>query len=181
MHTTMELAAASTAIDACVALASDVQGSLLVDARTEAKLPFNALVTGTSDRLERFEAVADVGLYLVCRRRIKPGTPAVVGVFPLVHHPDLTHEACDAHWRDNHAPLALAHHAHMAAYDQLSVVKVLSGLPLDGIALCGFASEVDLRERFFTTEASVAVIRDDVARFANTKASPRRLVATRLR
>ena len=181
MQTTMELAAASTAIEDCVALAADVEGSLLVDPRPDAKLPFNALVTGATARLARFEAVADVGLYLVCRRRVKPGTPAVVGVFPLVHHPDLTHDECDAHWRDNHAPLALEHHAHMAAYDQLSVVKVLSGLPLDGIALCGFANETDLRERFFTTEESVGVIRDDVARFADTRQSPRRLVATRLR
>jgi hypothetical protein len=100
-----------------------------------------------------------------------------VGLFGLVRAPHLGHAEADAHWRDVHAPLALVHHAHMSYYAQLSVVNRLSGLDLDGFALCGFATLEDLRERFYTTTESVGVIAADVQRFADTKRSPRRLIA----
>ena len=118
-----------------------------------------------------------MGLYTICRRVIKPGEAQVYGLFPLIHHPQKTHAQADANWRDVHAPLALEHHAYMSHYVQLSVVHTISGAQFDGFALCGFNSLEDLKERFFTTEASVAVIRDDITNFADTTNSPRRLIA----
>jgi hypothetical protein len=76
-----------------------------------------------------------------------------------------------------HAPLALEHHAAMSQYTQLSVLQQISGTSYDGFALCGFESIDDLRQRFFTTPASRDVILADIARFADTRKSPRRLIA----
>ena len=122
--------------------------------------------------------VADVGLYVICRRLIKPGVPNKIALFPLVHHADKTRDECDAHWRDVHAPLALVHHAHMTHYTQLAVVERLSGEEINGFALCGFDSEEDIRERFFTTKESIQIIQDDIQNFADVSKSPRRLIAT---
>lgn len=178
----LEIAAASTDIERTRELARTLGGTLYVDAREDhQQLPFRALVTVTTDDLTPVAALADVGLYVICRRLIKPGTPAVIGLFPLVHHPDLTHADADAHWRDRHAPLALEHHAFMTHYTQLSVVHRIAGLDLDGFALCGFASIDDLRNKFYTRDASRAVIADDVQRFADTRRSPRRLIAEETR
>ena len=164
---------------AAVELARRLGGRAYVDERDDtARLPFAALVAGVTDNLADFEAVGDVGIYVGCRRVIKPGDAAVYGLFPLVHHPAKNHTDCDAHWRDVHAPLALEHHAHMTHYVQVSVVHRIAGAAIDGFALCGFANETDLRERFFTTDASRKVIADDIQNFADTNASPRRLVAT---
>jgi hypothetical protein len=55
---------------------------------------------------------------------------------------------------------------------------VLKGEPFDGFALCAFNTEEDLRERFFTTPESVEIIQNDVAKFADTQRSGRRLIAT---
>jgi uncharacterized protein (TIGR02118 family) len=96
----------------------------------------------------------------------------------MVRAPGLSHQAADAHWRDVHGPLALTHHGFMTHYTQLSVVKNLSGLPLDGFALCGFTSEGDLRERFYSTEDGPAAIAADVRTFSDLKRSPRRLIVT---
>ena len=174
----LELAAASTQAARCADLAAELNGHLYVDQRGAKGLPFEALLTVTTDSLTRIEQVADVGLYLICRRLIKPGEPKKIGLFPMIHHPDRTRDECDAHWRDIHAPLALVHHAHMTHYTQLSVVETLRGEHFGGFALCGFESEEDIRERFYTTEESVQVIAEDVAKFADIKRSPRRLIAT---
>ncbi len=178
----LEIAAASTDIERTRELARTLGGTLYVDAREDhQQLPFRALATVTTDDLTPVAALADVGLYVICRRLIKPGTPAVIGLFPLVHHPDLTHAEADAHWRDRHAPLALEHHAFMTHYTQLSVVHRIAGRELDGFALCGFASIDDLRNKFYTRDASRAVIADDVQRFADTRRSPRRLIVDETR
>ena len=166
----LEFAAASSTVP-------DLRGSTLHDGRDRDDLPFKSLTTFVTDDLSAIEDDADVGLYVVLRRVIKPGTANVFGLFPLVHHPDKTHAECDAHWRDTHAPLALVHHAHMSHYTQLSVVHRIRGMEIDGFALCGFDSEEDLRERFYTTPESRDVIVDDVRKFADTKRSPRRLIA----
>lgn len=179
MSHTLELAAATNDLTGAFGLQEARGARIYSDERERVKnIPFKALVTGSTDRLAEFEALADAGLYLVCRRVIKPGTPHAVGVFPLVAHPKLGHDGADAHWRDKHAPLALEHHIHMAAYDQLSVVHRFSGLDVDGFALCGFQSFPDLKDRFYTTPESVKIISDDVASFADVKNSPGRLVAT---
>jgi hypothetical protein len=57
-------------------------------------------------------------------------------------------------------------------------VHRLSGPEIDGFALCGFDSLEDLRERFYTLPDSVKVIAADIQKFADTKKSPRRLIAT---
>ena len=178
----LEIAAASTDIERTRELARALAGTFYVDAREDhEQLPFRALITVTTDDLSPVAAVADVGLYVICRRLIKAGAPAVIGLFPLVHHPDLTHAEADAHWRDQHAPLALEHHAFMTHYTQLSVVHRISGSELDGFALCGFASIDDLRNKFYTRDSSRAVIADDVQRFADTRRSPRRLIVEETR
>ncbi len=162
-------------------LTAEHQGRLFVDERPDtSRLPFAALAVVASDNLQTLEDAADVGLYLVCERVIKPGTAAIYGLFPMLAHPDLGHAKSDAHWRDTHAPLALKHHAYMTQYSQLSVLKTLQGEPFDGFALCGFDSLTDLKERFFSEADSRAVIEADIQKFADVKRSPRRLIATPL-
>jgi hypothetical protein len=177
----LELAAASNDIAGAEQVLSQVQGTAYRDLRGRDNLPFLALVTATTDRPELLEAIADVGFYLVCRRTIKPGTPRAVALFPMLAHPERGHDASDAHWRDQHAPLALEHHPHMTAYDQLSVLHRFSGPEIDGFALCGFGSVEDLRERFYVSDEGVRIIGADVAKFADVKRSPNRLIATPLR
>ena len=160
-------------------LAAEHQGRLFVDERPDTStLPFAGLAVVTTDNLQALEQAADVGLYLVCERIIKPGTAAVYGLFPMLAHPELSHTESDAHWRDTHAPLALKHHAYMTQYSQLSVLKTLQGVPFDGFALCGFESLTDLKERFFSEPDSREVIAADIQKFADVKRSPRRLIAT---
>ena len=60
-------------------------------------------------------------------------------------------------------------------YHQISIVEVLAGPPYDGIALCAFASEQEMSERFFGGPEDQAVISADVARFADMANSPRRI------
>ena len=177
-----QFAAASTDIDASRKVAQTLNGTLYCDDRESWQhLPFRALVTGSTDNLDELATVADVGLYVIFRRLIKPGVPKVIGLFPLIHHLEKTHQQADAHWRDVHAPLALEHHGFMSHYTQLSVVHVVSGTPFDGFALCGFASIEDMRERFYSKPEGPKVIAADVQNFADTKNSPPRLIATEQR
>ncbi len=175
----LEIAGCSNDLEAARRAAESFGGTLYSDDREKWQhLPFRALVTATTDDLNLFDEFADVGVYLICRRLIKPGTPVSIGLFPMVRHPELTHQQSDAHWRDKHGPLALEHHAHMSHYSQLSVLQTLRGPEYDGFALCGFNSEDDLRNRFYTTQESVGIIAADVKKFANVKKSPARLIAS---
>jgi uncharacterized protein (TIGR02118 family) len=149
---------------------------------------FNALVIGT-DR-EAVGRVADIGLYRVNvrpmrhQRRFWPAgdpSPGVTAAFGMLRRPGLSHEQSDAHWRDTHAPLALRHHPGMWHYHQVSIDEVLDGRFYDGIALCAFASEQELKERFFGGPEDQEVIRADVAKFADTANSPRRVRMTEWR
>lgn len=177
--TQLEFAACTNNLGAARTTASALGGTLYWDPREQfSHLPFRALITCITDDLNQLQDAADIGLYVVCRRIIKPGEPKYVGLFPLVHHPKLTHVQADAHWRDQHAPLTFEHHAAMSHYSQLSVVHRLSGPEIDGFALCGFDSLEDLRERFYSLPDSAKVIAADIQKFADTKKSPRRLVAT---
>lgn len=178
-HYRLELAACGNDLEAAQQCAQVLDGTLYIDPREKhAHLPFRALVTATTDDLEDLADAAGVGLYLVCRRVVKPGHPKFVGLFTMMHHPDLSHAQADGHWRDQHGPLALEHHPAMTNYSQLNVLQTLSGPEVDGFALCGFETEQDLRERFYATKESVGVIAADVKRFADVKRSPPRLVAT---
>jgi|TARA_Y100000031_G_scaffold139535_1_gene166336 hypothetical protein len=175
----MQLAAASNNLDAARALAEHMSGTLYCDEREQWQhLPFRALVTVATDDIDAVSRVGDVGAYTVFRRLVKAGTPETIALFPLIRRADLSHVHADAHWRDQHAPLALEHHAHMTHYTQLSVVANLSGLELDGFALCGFASVDDLRNRFYTSPESVNIIAEDVRQFADISRSPPRLIAS---
>ncbi len=195
-----ELVAVSNDIEAANAVAQATSGVLYTSrkrggedtvptdggAEEEAR-PFQALVRATSDDIDTLLPAAELGLYVVFSRVIRsrpievvPGepSPGVTAVFALIHNPELTHAQADKHWRDTHAPLALKHHPGMWDYTQLSVVATLSGEHYDGFALVAFESETDLRTRFFGDENDVNTIVADVAKFADTKRSPRRVVAT---
>jgi hypothetical protein len=175
----LQLAAATTDVEAAAELVSRIGGTLYVDERPDpSRLPFQALLTVVTDEPAAVHEVGDVGVYLVLRRLKKAGDAAVLGLFPLVRAEGLSHEAADAHWRDLHGPLALTHHGHMSHYTQLSVVENVTGRPLDGFALCGFQSIEDLRERFYSTDDGPEVIARDVAQFADLERSPRRLIVT---
>jgi len=174
----LKFAVASNDIERAQSLAADLQGVCYTDARESWQhLPFRALCVGLTDDFSAVQEAADVGLYLVCERVIKPGQGEVFGLFPMVHNAQLTHVQADAHWRDKHGPLALEHHIHMTHYLQLAAVHRFNGPDFDGFALCGFANEKDLRERFYTTKESVKVIAADVQTFADPKGSPPRLIA----
>lgn len=167
-------------------VAETLGGTLIHDPREETgHLPFAAIVCADPDRLSAMTEPADVAAWIVCERTVKPrptgGTgelPGVIGVFPLVANPKLGPEAADAHWRDNHAPLALKIHEVMTHYRQLCVIQHLHGLEVTGVALCGTDTVEDLRDRFFRDEDGRQAILADIAHFADTKRSPRRLIAT---
>jgi uncharacterized protein (TIGR02118 family) len=182
-----ELVAVGNNLETAAAVASDLGGiCYLSDPEETRPLPFRTMVRAVTDSPERLASAAEVGTYLVFSRVIRErpvatqsGTtsPGVTAVFPLLHHPDLTHEEADAHWRDIHAPLALRHHPGMWDYTQLSVVRTLEGPKIDGFALVAFDSLESMKDRFFGDDKDREVIYADVASFADPK-SPRRVVAT---
>jgi uncharacterized protein (TIGR02118 family) len=188
MIKSLELAVVGNDVARARGVAKALAGTLFVDQREEAgELSFRTLVTVVTDDAETLLQAAGVGAYLVCRRTIKarppalapaPGAPlpGVIALYPMVRNPGLSHREADRHWRDAHAPLALKHHIGMSHYTQLSVVHRLHGPAWDGFALCGFDSMDDLRERFFDGPAGRVAIREDVARFADSERSPRRLI-----
>jgi hypothetical protein len=149
-------------------------------------LPFAALTVGSTDDLKRAVAVGDAGVYLVCERTIKnqplsdliqSELPGSAGLFPMVAHPDAGPTASDAYWRDNHAPLALEIHTPMTHYYQLSIQHCFTGPALNGIAICCCATEDDLRNHFYNSPEGERRILDDIRKFADTKRSPRRVIA----
>lgn len=146
--------------------------------------PYSALVRADTDNVEALAAAADYGLYTCFTRVIKAEPDPLppdrsVAAFAMIGHPDLTHRQSDDHWRDTHAPLALVSHLAMCDYKQLSVVANISGQPLDGIALCAFATREDLSQKFFNDDEAKAAIGEDVAKFADLRSSIRRVVLVR--
>ena len=171
-----------------IEVARTIGGTAFVANDGQREPAFGALVIG-QDRAA-VASVADIGLYGVHvrpmrhQRRVWPvgtASPGVTAAFGMLGRPGLTHERADAHWRDTHAPLALRHHPGMWHYHQVSIDEVLDGRPYDGIALCAFASEQDLVERFFGGPEDQDVIRADVAKFADLTTSPRRVRMTEWR
>ena len=183
-----------TAMLELVGLGTDHEAALAAGARTGGIVylnhpgerddrPYSAMVRAVTDDVEAVRAAADVGLYACYSRAVKPRPDPlppdrVVGSFPLVANPELSHRQADDHWRDVHGPLALRSHSAMCDYTQLSVVATLAGPQLDGIALCAFGSRRDLSERFFDDDDAKAAIIADVAGFADVRNSPRRVVLT---
>jgi uncharacterized protein (TIGR02118 family) len=165
-----------------IEVARSTGGVALVAVDGEREPSFASLVIG-ADRTA-VATVADVGLYEVTVRRMRhqrrfwPAdtvSPGVTAAYAMVRRPDLTHEQADDHWRDVHAPLALRHHPGMWHYHQVSIDRVLDGQRYDGFALCAFASEQELAERFFGGPDDRDVIAADVATFADMNSSPRRV------
>jgi len=183
----LELVVVGNDFEAATEIASNLGGVCYLGDPDETRtLPFRTLVRAATADPQKLAAAAGVGTYLVFSRvnRERPvaaqvGTPSpgVTAVFPLLHHPDLSHQESDAHWRDVHAELALRHHPGMWDYTQLSVVRTLDGPNIDGFALVAFDSLTSMRERFFGDDNDRDVIYADVASFADPK-SPRRVVAT---
>jgi hypothetical protein len=150
-------------------------------------LPFASLVLTVTDELDLFVSDADAGSYLVCERPIKntpllqltkENQPGSIGIFTMVANADLGARESDRHWRDNHAPLALEVHTAMTHYYQLSVLQRFNGPEWNGFALCCFRNEDDLRNRFFNTPEGEAAVAGDVAKFADPRKSPRRVLST---
>jgi uncharacterized protein (TIGR02118 family) len=171
-----------------VEAARSIKGIAFVANDAPREPAFGTLVIGEDRGV--VESVADLGLYEVSVRPMRhqrqfwpPGSasPGVTAAFGMLRRPDLTHAQADAHWRDIHAPLALRHHPGMWHYHQVSIDAVLDGRVYDGIALCAFASEQELAERFFGGPEDQEVIRADVATFADTTNSPRRVRMTEWR
>jgi hypothetical protein len=180
LHTQNEIVAVGRDCAAARSVAKEWNATLLHDERDDESLPFRTLVIATVDDLDALLPASDVGAYLVCRRvfKIAEHEPGPIAIFPMVRHPDLTHRQADEHWRDRHAPLALEHHVAMTNYTQLSVLHRFHGPEWDGLALCGFETLEDLRQRFYATGEGKIAIRQDVARFADPSKSPRRVIAT---
>jgi len=181
-------AALGTGGSEVVDVARSIGGTAFVANVQRREPAFTTLVMGP--QRDGVESVAGVGLYRVQvrqmrhQRRFWPNdapTPGVTAAFAMLRRPDLTHEQSDAHWRDVHAPLALRHHPGMWHYHQVSVEEVLDGRFYDGIALCAFASEQELTERFFGGPEDQEVIRADVLKFADTTNSPPRVRMTEWR
>lgn len=150
-------------------------------------LPFASLVLSVTDDLYSFVDDADAGSYLVCERTImnipllaltRDNQPGSVSIFTMVANADLGARESDRHWRDRHAPLALEVHTAMTHYYQLSVLHRFSGPEWNGFALCCFRNEDDLRNRFFNTPEGQTAIASDVAKFADPRVSPRRVISS---
>ena len=92
--------------------------------------------------------------------------------FALRRAKHLSREEFQRYWRERHAPLVEQHREALGIrrYVQNYVVGTSPGAPAwDAVAQLHFASESDLRERFYRDEESPAVIAADVARFADTR------------
>ena len=167
---------------------ANLSQSLMFEASAEKTehLPFATLVLGTSAALMDLKQRTDVGLYLVNERAVlnqplsvlnQDMLPASVGIFPMVANAEIGAEAADRHWREQHAPIALEVHTAMTHYYQLAVMHRFSGADWNGLALCCFANEDDLRNKFYNSSEGKRRVAEDVAKFADTKNSPRRVVA----
>ena len=139
-----------------------------------------------ADLVDRVVPVGTYGVWQCEFRGVKSYTrdwklgessPGLGLVFGVWRHPDLSHAEFDRHWRDVHAPLAVKHHVGMWDYTQCSFRRRLSGEgDYDGLAICQFASEEDLRERFLATPEDERVISEDVVKFGD----PERLARVRM-
>jgi len=94
-------------------------------------------------------------------------SPGCVFFATAVRSPSIDADAFDAHWRDRHGPLALAHHVGLCAYEQLPVRRALTvgAPPIDGLALLHFPDAAAYRERFYDSEAGRTAIAADTQRF----------------
>jgi len=148
---------------------------------------FQALVelVGGERARAAVDALSDLGpphVYAVESRRVKSyprtwadatRTPGVEMIAAVRRARAIDAAGFDAHWRERHAPLALRHHPGMWEYRQLVVRATHTpGSPdFDGIAVIGFPTAEDLRERLYDSPAGQKVIEEDVARFIDLSRS----------
>ena len=149
-------------------------------------LPFASLVLSASPKLIALNEQLCIGLYLVSERAMlnRPldelshgDLPASVGIFPVIAKPGLDALSADTHWREVHGPLALKVHSAMTHYYQLQIVHRFFGPAWHGLALCCFDSEQALREKMYSSAEGKRQITQDILTFADTKNSPRKVVA----
>lgn len=130
--------------------------------------------------------VAVLGAYRV-EPRVQWSDPVVEPSAPVtqfsgvVRAAVLDHEGFVAHWSQRHAPLARVHHPGIARYVQHVVTGTITpdSPALDGIAELAFASEEDLRNRFYDSEPGREIIAADVQRFLAPRTGWRLLAADR--
>ncbi len=172
---------AAVGVDELVAHLRDEEARALGQTPAAGPASYQALVELAGDRRARaaVDALAEVGaahVYRVERRRVKAyprtwpdgaRTPGVELISAIRRLPALSHAAFDAHWRDRHVPLARAHHPGMWEYRQNAVQEILtpSSPDFDGIAVIGFPTGEDCRNRLYDSPEGEAVIADDLARF----------------
>jgi hypothetical protein len=94
-------------------------------------------------------------------------SPGVFIVSTVRRSANLTHEAFDAHWLNEHGLLALRHHIGMCEYRQTLIEqKLLSESPsIDGIAQLGFPTPEDLEHGLFDSREGQRSIARDLERF----------------
>jgi uncharacterized protein (TIGR02118 family) len=120
----------------------------------------------------------DHAVYRVDERRLKTyprnwadgeSTPGLVLISPVVRAAALDAAAFDAHWRDRHGPLALAHHVGMWDYRQAVVTECLTeGAPsFDGIARLGFPTVEAFENGFFDSKEGRRALGRDTALFVD--------------
>ena len=112
--------------------------------------------------------------YRVTGRQVKGGGPLSPGpvpgfamVSPVFRAASMSHSQFDAHWGQQHAPLAVRHHIGMWRYHQYVVEEVLTegAEPFDGIAMLYFETVEDFVERLFDSDAGRRIIMQDTRRF----------------
>jgi hypothetical protein len=149
-------------------------------------LPFASLVLSAAPDLVSLNEQSCVGLYLISERAMlnrpldelsQDDLPASVGIFPMIAKPSLDALSADNHWREIHGPLALQVHSAMTHYYQLQIVHRFFGPAWHGLALCCFDSEQALREKMYNSAEGKRQITEDILTFADTKNSPRKVVA----
>ena len=116
------------------------------------------------------DAVFAVGRRVIkARRRGRDGvrSSGFTIVCPSVRASFLTHDAFDAHWRDNHSRIHVDSSPGTCHYEQLIIDEALTpdAPEWDGVGLLSFASTTDYTERIFDGEAGQRAIFEDIPRF----------------
>ncbi len=157
-------------------LADVDQAPLLGTVTNEARRPsFEAALViepdGAFDAESELAAIGRLRAYRTRSRVLAPHaggepTPGFTMVSPVYRAANISHAEFDAHWLEQHAPLALRHHPGMWGYEQHVVDEVLTpdATDFDGVALLGFLSTADFTERMFDSDEGRAIIMADTRR-----------------
>ena len=100
-------------------------------------------------------------------------TPGFTMFSPVYRARKVSHAEFDSHWLERHAPLALRHHPGMATYEQQVISEVCTpdAPDFDGVALLGFHTLADYRDRMFDSERGREIILADIRRFLDLRRS----------